>query len=406
MGFFKKLIRHPIKTTTAPIREVVKHVPVVGHTADKALRETARVVDNVAHVANEIVRDAVDTVSGKSKIKEQADLQIEQCRAEFANLKSNSLMELENVYQENLIEIQLVIQNMENEKNRLLANKTEDLEELNIEEIRGLEADLVIAQQAIQAIAMERENGIQIMETIERQHQEQLRGFVAEVTARYEPLLQRCEHDLNINKQHEQEISLEYNKQRVFIANQYDAKLNEIVRQIEEQKKKACKRVTRNFAISVASMAVAKVAAPKLASALSINNKVGAVMIHAATASTVNAIATNQTKQLPAALLGNVVTSGLITASMVDKFVDKSVLGKLTIENQALKEGLRRAIVGGMEAVAVGENIAATGVGRGLHAYATSVAASGIQAILGSSIASSSNDQDVISSREALRPRP
>lgn len=449
-SLLKKIIKNPVKTLTGPLREAVKHVPVVGHVADNVLRGAAMAIDHTTvggilgmaidatHVTEDLVNHGVNIVTGKSKIQEQAEQQVQQYKKDFERLKQDSLKNLELGYQNNLQEIHRTIQNIENEKERLLINLATELEDLHIQEIRELDADLVVAQAAERAIILERENGLERMQLLERQGEEQFVAFVAEINARYEPLLQQCDNDLNAIRQQEQAMSLEYDNQRHSIIDQYNSQLDNIIKSIEDHKKKATRRATRDFAITVASTAVAGAVAPQIATALGISSKVGVAMVQAATASTVHSVATGQIEQLPAALLKNTATKGLIAissvgASNVVNNIGESKLGSLgnavvvgaavgsantimqggnilgniatsiagesagvviseqsSICDKPSRDGMQGAVVGGVKAVIAGENIATGALVDGVREYITGVATVEI-----ASVASYTNQQSM-----------
>ncbi len=376
-SFLKKLIKHPVKVITAPIREVVKHVPLVGHSADKVLREAARVVDNTAGAAVNLVgevvdlvgdmaHDTVDIVTGKSKIKKQAEQQIQKSKIEFDRMKNNSLNDLDISYQESLQEIQVVMQNIEAEKQRLLDQKAVDLEVNYDQAMQLLITGSAVAEDATRLLTAARDDGMQSIETLDQQFQEQMLAFAEEINARYQPLLEQCDNDLQAITAYEQAMALEYENQYGSIVAQYNSQLQDIISNIQERKKKAIKKANINFAITVGSSIVARVVAPKIVAALQIQTKVGAAMVNATTFSTVNSIATGQIARLPSIVLKNTLTSGALAITGLDTaFIGREEIA--TSSQQGLQQLAQTASVAGVRAAVLGENIVGAVIAAGLQ---------------------------------------
>ena len=376
-SFLKKLIKHPVKVITAPIREVVKHVPLVGHSADKVLREAARVVDNTAGAAVNLVgevvdlvgdmaHDTVDIVTGKSKIKKQAEQQIQKSKIEFDRMKNNSLNDLDISYQESLQEIQVVMQNIEAEKQRLLDQKAVDLEVNYDQAMQLLITGSAVAEDTTRLLTAARDDGMQSIETLDQQFQEQMLAFAEEINARYQPLLEQCDNDLQAITAYEQAMALEYENQYGSIVAQYNSQLQAIVSNIQERKKKAIKKANINFAITVGSSIVAGVVAPKIVAALQIQTKVGAAMVNATTFSTVNSIATGQVAQLPSIVLKNTLTSGALAITGLNTaFIGREEI--TTSSQQVLQQLAQTASVAGLRAAVLGENIVGAVIAAGLQ---------------------------------------
>lgn len=376
-SFLKKLIKHPVKVITAPIREVVKHVPLVGHSADKVLREAARVVDNTAGAAVNLVgevvdlvgdmaHDTVDIVTGKSKIKKQAEQQIQKSKIEFDRMKNNSLNDLDISYQESLQEIQVVMQNIEAEKQRLLDQKAVDLEVNYDQAMQLLITGSAVAEDATRLLTAARDDGMQSIETLDQQFQEQMLAFAEEINARYQPLLEQCDNDLQAITAYEQAMALEYENQYGSIVAQYNSQLQDIISNIQERKKKAIKKANINFAITVGSSIVSRVVAPKIVAALQIQTKVGAAMVNATTFSTVNSIATGQIARLPSIVLKNTLTSGALAITGLDTaFIGREEIA--TSSQQGLQQLAQTASVAGVRAAVLGENIVGAVIAAGLQ---------------------------------------
>ncbi|MGD0465473.1 MAG: hypothetical protein ABSA84_02130 [Gammaproteobacteria bacterium] len=78
-----------LKEITKPFREVVKAVPIVGHTAAKIIRETARVADQVTKPVQEPIKGLVNDVTGARK-RENTRLDAEKQR--LINESKNRVM--------------------------------------------------------------------------------------------------------------------------------------------------------------------------------------------------------------------------------------------------------------------------------------------------------------------------
>lgn len=419
-SFFKKLSKNPIKVITAPLREVAKHIPVVGRPVDKLLRETARVIDKSAI-------GAFNTVTGKAKINKQAEQQIQKCQNEFAKLKNNSLKNLDRSYQENLTEIQQIIQEIENEKTRLLAELNSGVAEMHAQEITALEIDLSGAREAEQAVISKKAEWLQQIEILERQSEGQLAVLAEEINARYAPLLEQCDNNLEALRQQEQAMSGEYENRRAVIIAKYNEQLDSTINQIEEHKKKAKKKATRNFMLSVASYAVAEVVTLPIAGTLGVSSKAGIAMTQTVTSATCNALITRKLEQLPLEVLKGEATKRLIGISNVQvtnilnnmsgvglNFFEEAIVagvstgsvktivqGGKPLDNivtavaskcigavmadqlprcePLLFQGLNSVLLGGFKAAIAGQDLVPAAIAEGLHTYIKGTAKEGVE---------------------------